>query len=218
MRGIKSFISKGAKFNDLTIIEEVPKRNGIRHFLCLCSCGKESIVSLHNLKNGGTKSCGCLQVKHTIKINSSHMCTKERLYKTWLNMKRRCNNSRCHEYANYGGRGISICNEWNFDFINFKSWAVNNGYDDDLTIERVDVNGNYCPENCKWIPMPDQLKNKRTTMYLTLNGVKKHASEWSRNFNLSKGVISYRKNNGWSDFDTLTTPVNKKPNKIKIYD
>lgn len=100
-----------------------------------------------------------LNVKHALKTGES----RTRLYITWLGIKRRCFKENCKDYKNYGARGITICDSWLNDFFNFKDWAYKNGYDDNLTIERKNVDGNYCPENCTWIPMSEQSKNRRNT-------------------------------------------------------
>ena len=132
---------------------------------CKCDCGNTAIVSAHNLmRSGGTKSCGCLKKERNERKES-----KTRLYKIWQNMKNRCYNSLVPAYKHYGGRGILVCDEW-LKYDNFKQWALANGYNDKLTIERINVNGNYSPENCKWITMKTQCINKRTTLLCFYKG------------------------------------------------
>lgn len=132
-----------------------------RRYLCLCDCGEETIVRLEYLRSGHTQSCGCHRVATSAMLNLRHGCARgERLYKTWAGMKQRCLNPNVKGFKYYGGRGIRVCEEW-MEFEPFRDWALANGYRDDLTIERVDVNGDYKPSNCTWIPKSDQSKNRR---------------------------------------------------------
>jgi len=114
-----------------------------------------------------------------------------RMYGIWSRMKQRCNCKTCNDYAIYGGRGIKVCNEWN-DYAVFHSWAMSNGYDDTLTIERVDVNGDYCPENCKWITREEQARNKRNNRRITYNGETKILQEWARTIGIEHSLLRYR--------------------------
>ncbi len=163
----------GQKFDKLTVLQEAGRTKD-RHIAwrCLCDCGNEVLVSSKDLVSGHTKSCGCLQKQQTSKVkykhgacgNHSHI---DRLYRVWVSMRKRCLTQSCKDFKNYGGRGITICEEWN-DFAAFKAWALNNGYDysasfGKCTIDRIDVNGNYCPENCRWVGMDVQQRNKRNS-------------------------------------------------------
>lgn len=144
--------------------------NDNKKWECLCDCGKHKLVSLTHLQDGHTKSCGCLQ-KETSRVigknNTKHGMHGTRIYNIWRGMKSRCyyNHNKC--YNIYGGRGIIVCDEWldkNIGFINFFEWSVRNGYDDSLTIDRIDTNGNYEPSNCRWITMLEQQSNKRNVI------------------------------------------------------
>lgn len=156
----------GKKFNKLTILAECINKNNTKYrkFRCKCDCGTIRILDKRSVIIGTTKSCGCLHKQLAKEVNTKHGDSKTRLYKIWLHMKSRCYNTSDAKYKNYGERGIIICQEWN-DFIKFKEWAKNNGYKDDLTIERIDVNGNYEPSNCIWVDLSNQTINKTTSHY-----------------------------------------------------
>lgn len=161
----------------LTILEEVePSKSGKRRVLCKCDCGKTKIVDLKHLRCEEIKSCGCMK-KGNLKHGFGDYHNK--LYKTWRGMRERCNSPYCRIYGRYGGRGIRVCPEWDNDFLAFREWALNNGYSDDLTIDRIDVNGNYEPSNCRWTTNKQQANNRRTNILITYNGETHTISEWS---------------------------------------
>lgn len=132
-------------------------------WLCKCACGNEISVDVNNLRTGHTKSCGCISVKipNGMKHGYLRNGTKHRLYVIWTNMKRRCKSETNPDYKNYGGRGISVCDEWENNFSSFAEWALNNGYSDQLTIDRIDNDGDYSPQNCRWTTMLIQRHNQR---------------------------------------------------------
>ena len=205
---------KGQVFGRLTVINPHHKTRLGTYWNCKCSCGNNCIVLTTKLSNGNTTSCGCRksEIKNDIKnLNKSHEKSKTRLYKIYSGMKARCYRKSCPNYIRYGERGIKICQEWLDDFMNFYNWAMKNGYDEQLTLDRIDVNGNYCPENCRWATAKEQANNTRSTVFLTYNGETKPASEWSKITGISQGTIVRRKTSyGWTDEECLTIKAGEK--------
>lgn len=203
----------GQKFGRLTVKEYVGSKKYCSLWRCVCDCGNEAIVKGKYLLNGDTKSCGCLITDVLKERNTTHgLSYKSRLYTVWKGMRDRCNNPHSDEYKNYGGRGISVCQEWN-DFVAFYQWAVNNGYDESLpstecSIDRIDNNGNYCPDNCRWTSMTQQARNTRRNRFLSHNGEKKTVVEWGEIYKICPQYIIQRIDRyGWSVEDAITTPV-----------
>ena len=156
----------GKKFGRVTVIKRVENKNNRVAYLCKCDCGNEFITLSQHLVSGCTKSCGCLNrekaSKRMAKMSKTHGFSHTRLYGIWKNMRSRCLRTYNTAYKNYGGRGIKICKEWD-DFQSFHDWAYANGYSETLTIDRIDVNGNYEPQNCRWSTYYEQAQNKRNT-------------------------------------------------------
>lgn len=153
---------------------------GVSKVKCRCSCGNEKLIPVVSLAKGQIKSCGCL-VKEQIKtLSLKHGGEGTPLYGVWASIKARCLYPNAANYENYGGRGIAICQEWLDDFVVFKDWATNSGYSKGLQIDRIDVNGNYCPENCRWVTPKVNANNRRNNVRLELFGESKTVAEWSR--------------------------------------
>jgi hypothetical protein len=170
----------GKTFSRLTVLSRTNNDlHGNAQWLCLCECGKEAVVSGTRLIRGIIKSCGCLRRENCIERSTTHGQKKTRLYRIWLNMKNRCNNQK-HVREDYRGRGISVCPEWNDDFRSFFNWSIANGYDDTKSIDRIDVNGNYCPKNCRWADRLTQANNTRRSLFLEIRQTKKTLAEWTK--------------------------------------
>ena len=181
----------GKQFGELTI--KSVYRKGRRIIAdCFCSCGNSKPVRLDRIKEGRVKSCGCQQYNRPPR---KHGDCNSKLYGVWENMKGRCNNPNCKAYKNYGGRGITVSPEWQ-EYATFKKWALNNGYAEGLTIERVDVNKGYSPENCKWATRKEQLRNTRRNIYITYNNETMCAKDWSNKFGIPQNVLIARYKRG----------------------
>lgn len=165
----------GRKFGRLTVIakgEKVPYSRQAT-WICQCSCGNvTSAIVGSRLRNGTTKSCGCIHREELKERKTTHGMAKTRLNNIWHGMKQRCYNPNTKCYCNYGGRGIVVCNEWLHDFSAFRDWALESGYADNLSIDRVDVNGNYEPSNCRWATSSEQRVNQRSSLKRSTSKIK----------------------------------------------
>lgn len=166
---------KGKRFGMLTAVRYVGtnKYNQSR-WLCVCDCGAVKVITRTHLIDGKTVSCG-KHAKYTL-----HGQRHTRLYRIWLNMKNRCANPNDKHFDCYGGRRISVCEDWKSSFQNFREWAIANGYSDELTLDRIDVDGNYEPSNCRWSTRKEQANNKRTNVFIEWDGEVHTLKEWSR--------------------------------------
>lgn len=190
----------GQKFGRWTVIDVAEKRNGRIYWKCKCDCGTVREVKQQSLTSGRSTSCGCYHREEAKSIGErsrKHGDFGTHLYGVWAGMKRRCFNPHTKFYSDYGGRGITVCDEW-LEYIPFKEWALSSGYKQGLTLERKDVNGNYCPENCCWITMSEQCNNKRNTIHIEYNGKSYTIKEIAKITGLKRRTIAGRIERGWS--------------------
>lgn len=138
-----------------------------------------------------------------------HGMARTKIYNAWCNMKGRCYRKSMKRYELYGGRGIKVCDEWLNSFISFYNWSMKNGYQENLTLDRIDVNGNYSPKNCRWISNLEQQSNKTNNHYITYEGKTKSLIQWAKHFKINEKTLQKRLSKGWSIKEALTTPINK---------
>ena len=213
----KEFVDlTGKQFGLWTVIRQAePKADSsgreYEMWTCRCSCEKhtEKDIYVQHLIHGNSKSCGCLLKKAGDRFRT-HGKTETRLYNIWSCMKRRCNSSKNPAYPRYGGRGISVCEEWARDFSVFEEWAMNNGYSDQLTIDRIDVNGNYEPSNCRWATYKEQANNTRANRIIHVDGKALTAPQWSELFGVPAYQILFRIYHGWTEEAAVKTPLHQK--------
>lgn len=197
----------GQKFNRLTVLGQAGRgSSGQVLWDCLCECGKHVVVRGNNLKSGKVKSCGCYKNDIFVQHNMKHGMSDTKLHSVWSSMKSRCTCPTTTGYKWYGGRGIKVCAEWQ-TFELFCAWAMSHGYKEGLTIDRIDVNGDYCPENCRWITMQEQLYNTTRNHRITVNGVTKTVTEWANERGMKYNTILTRLDRGWSEYDAVMTPA-----------
>ena len=193
----------GERYGRLLVVEQnKTDKRGEVWWLCRCDCGKTVAVRGSYLRTGATKSCGCLHQDSITK----HGMSDTRLYSIWHAMNQRCSNKNNERYDSYGGRGITVTPEWR-NFESFRDWALANDYQDDLTIDRIDNDGNYCPENCRWITNKAQQNNRRNNRIIEFNGEKKNIQEWAEKCAINPRTIRKRLQKGWTIERALTEPT-----------
>lgn len=214
-------------FGRLTAVRKIGmSKNHHSLWLCECGCGEHNnvIVDIYDLIKGHTKSCGCLKkeasrnngkkARDKIREKSTkHNGTHTRLYNIWTGMRQRCDNPNATDFSDYGGRGIKCCLEW-YDFVNFRDWALSHGYNDNLSLDRIDCNGNYCPCNCKWSTTIEQARNKRNTLYITVANETHTICEWAEITGIEYRTLKYRFQHGWSE-DEMFMPVSLNNKNIR---
>lgn len=203
----KKIYLKGMRFGTLTVLEESPIRNIHGHIMyeVVCDCGKKKMVLGSSLRNGTSRSCNSCPL-----LLGTHGMYNTREYRIWCSMKSRCSNKNDPNYKRYGGRGIVVCDDWVNSFENFYR---DMGDSINLTIDRIDVNGNYCKDNCRWVDMKVQSRNKTNNNIFMYNGVNTCASEICEKINMSTSTFYNRLKRGWSIDDTINKPIRIK--KIK---
>lgn len=197
----------GERFGRLTVVGFAGRgKNGRALWFCRCDCGGGTIVFAENLRRGSTQSCGCIHKERTAAINKTHGMTKTRLFGIWAKMKQRCYNPNNPKFPIYGAEGKMICDEWQH-FEPFYTWAMANGYQDNLTIDRIDNSKGYSPDNCRWTTVKEQANNRRTCRIVEYNGKSQTIKQWSEELGIGYHTLIYRFNKGWSADEAFTTPV-----------
>lgn len=196
----------GNRYNRLTVMSRTPNHKGKVTWLCQCDCGNTKEIAGASLVAGNTQSCGCLAKERSSAASKKHGGLDTRLYRIWRNMKSRCHCPSAAKYHNYGGKGIDVCNEW-IDFTGFRAWAMGNGYSDELTLDRIDGNGDYCPDNCRWATFKEQNNNTAQNHILHHDGFSGTIAQWAERIGLPYKVLSERIRRGWATERALTTPI-----------
>lgn len=195
----------GKRFGKLLVIKELDERrnNGVL-WECVCECGGKAKRTTGELNAGRRLTCGCMP---TGSMGAWRNGKREKLYVIWCDIIQRCFDKNLKNYHRYGGRGITICDEWRHDYPAFRSWALSNGYKEGLSIDRINNNGNYEPNNCRWTTMVVQSRNKENTVFLFHNGERKPLMEWSESLGIKQSTIRERIRRGWEIEKALDTPV-----------
>lgn len=206
----------GEKYGKLTVLKREGKdRQKCLLWKCKCDCGNEIIVRGSSLRNSHTQSCGCHKTERLKKTHYIHGKARTKIYKCWKSMIDRCYNENNSSYHNYGGRGIGVCKEWldgKTGLINFWDWSINNGFDKHLSIDRIDNNKGYAPDNCRWTTMKVQSMNKRNNHNITFQRQTKCMTAWGEDTGLTANCLSARLNHyKWPIEKALTSPSRKHP-------
>ena len=203
----------GQKFSRLTVEGIIPSGLIAKKSMCQCrcDCGNISFVSPYALISGHTHSCGCLDSEVLIRRNFKHGLSDTRIYGIWRDIKKRCNNPNFWAYEYYGGKGVKVCDEWS-DFQSFYDWSISHGYNDTLTIDRIDNEGDYSPDNCRWVTRIENCNNKSNNRFYSLEGTSKTLPQWSRTegVTVSASIIRDRLERGWDLESAIYMP--KQPN------
>lgn len=194
-------------YGRLTVLEFIERKKRNSYWKCKCDCGNEIIIPITYLTTGDTKSCGCLRKETTATLSKKNSFVKnKRLYTIWIDMKRRCYNRKRKSYIYYGAKGIRVCKEWKEDFKIFQEWAINNGYKDNLTIDRIDNNGNYEPNNCRWVTIKEQNNNMSTNHIVNYKEKKYTLSQLAEKYNLDYDLVKNRIRYNWDIDKIVETP------------
>lgn len=204
----------GQRFGHLVAIRpEGRSDDGKVLWICRCDCGNTATVRSSLLNSGHTKSCGCMKSEKLGEFNretkTTHHETKTRLYREWRGMRRRCSAASGEKHENYVKRGIAVCTEWTNSFEAFRDWALANGYRDDLTLDRIDNDGNYCPQNCRWVTMEVQNNNRRINRYIKHNNETRTIAQWAKLAGLHVDTLRDRLERGWNFERAITTETRK---------
>jgi hypothetical protein len=210
---------QGRKFGRLrpvsrAFVRVTPSGSRKHYWLCQCDCGEEVVVWAGQLTGGDTQSCGCLRRELRAAKNRVHGRAKTPEYEAWCDMKARCSNPKKRGFANYGGRGIKVCEQWQNSFEDFLA-HIGPKPSPAHSVDRIETNGHYEPGNVKWSTKSEQLNNQRKNVVLTLNGTSRTVSQWARILKINEHTLADRIRAGWSDERALTEPVRKWPSQIR---
>ncbi len=201
----------GQKFGRLSVQNLHGSTKGRVRRDCVCDCGKKTIVLSDNLKQGTTKSCGCLRAEITSQRRAASKkewtYSKTRIYNIWKGIKARCYNPKNTAFKRYGEKGITVCDEWLNSSKAFYEWAIQNGYQDNLSIERKNSKGNYEPGNCKWADAYEQNNNVSKNKPLTFRGKTMNLCQWARELGMNKNTLNKRLRSGWTIEEAFTKPI-----------
>lgn len=201
---MKAYDLIGKRFGSLTVVSRCENTaKGKCRWMCVCDCGtlKAKPVTTSDLLSGKVRSCGCLYKISNKGRNKTHGLSQSRIFGIWSGMLQ-----RCRKHHNYVGRGITVCNEWLHDFKAFYDWSMANGYKENLTIDRIDNDGGYTPENCRWVDMKVQQNNRRNNRIVNYFGINFTISELAQKLNISPSTLHWRVNKGWGQVDWGITP------------
>lgn len=204
----------GVRFGKLVAIcfdseYRYPGGSRTERWLCKCDCGNTVSVLRKGLLSGNTKSCGCSISEINRKRLTVHGGKGTKLYEVWCSIKGRCYNGKNRAFKHYGARGIAMCDEWRVNYASFRKWSYSNGYAEGLTIDRINVNGNYEPDNCRWVDMTVQANNRTNSIEITYNGETHTCSEWARITGINYDTLNNRYHAGMSPEDILSKGKHK---------
>lgn len=200
----------GKRFGKLLVLKEDGHIGEKIAWLCKCDCGNIKRINGNNLGRSA-KSCGCVKTRKLVERNLIHGLHNNKLYVVWFDMKRRCKDPRDKAYKHYGGRGISVCKEWCLDFKVFYDWSQKNGYKDGLTLDRIDNDGNYTPDNCRWVTQKEQCRNKRTNHFVTYKGQKMILKDLAKLTGLSPTTIRKYEQEYNFNYDLMVKEILESP-------
>ena len=216
----RTYKNKGKVLKDITglragklVVVERDRTTQKNFWIVKCDCGKVKSYFRGHLTAGRVDNCGCSTTEKRSQSRKTHGETNTRLFKIWNGMVNRCTNKNNQSYKNYGGRGIQICQEWLDKYENFRDWALAHEYSEKLSIDRIDNNGSYSPENCRWVTQKEQANNTRCNHIISFNGESHTVAEWSKIINFPRWTIINRIKYGWSIEKILTTHVEE----VKTY-
>jgi|ERR1700748_130697 len=193
----------GQRFGRLIVIEFIGRRKGHSIFKCQCDCDGFTETTSNNLRRGHTLSCGCLSNEVLIERSITHGLSHHPLYNIWVGMRNRCYYHKHNRSKIYAGKGIIVCEEWKNDFKAFYDWAIANGWQQGLTIDRMENSGNYTPKNCRFRTPQQQSRNRTTNVNLTYKGQTMILIEWAEKYNICYGTLRKRVKNGWNPHECL---------------